>query len=56
MARHHYFGRPDMVGEALHYVATFDGKWGALVGRSSAVLQVKVRDPWMGWADNQRHR
>jgi len=56
MARHHYLGRPDMVGEVLCYVATIDGEWAALIGWASAALQVKARDQWIGWSDAQRHR
>lgn len=32
MARHHYLGQPDMVGQVLCYVATVEGKWVALLG------------------------
>lgn len=56
MARHHYLGRPDMVGQVLCYVATVDGEWVALIGWASAALQVKSRDQWIGWSDDQRHR
>lgn len=56
MSRHHYLGRPEMVGEALCYVATVDDEWAALIGWASAALQVKVRDQWIGWSDDQRHR
>jgi hypothetical protein len=56
MARHHYLGRPDMVGEVLCYVATVDGEWAALIGWASAAWQVKARDQWIGWSDDQRHR
>ena len=56
MSRHHYLGRPEMVGEALCYVATVDDEWVALMGWASAALQVKVRDQWIGWSDDQRHR
>lgn len=56
MARHHYLGRPDMVGQVLCYVATVDGAWAALLGWASAALQVKARDAWIGWSDDQRHR
>lgn len=48
MARRHYLGRPDMVGEVLCYVATLDGEWAALLGWASAALQVKARDQWIG--------
>ncbi len=56
MTRHHYLGRPDMVGEVLCYVATVDGEWAALLGWASAALQVQSRDRWTGWSDDQRHR
>ena len=56
MARQHYLGRPDMVGQVLCYVATVDGEWVALLGWASAALQVKARDAWIGWSDDQRHR
>ena len=56
MGRHHYLGRPDMVGEVLCYVATVDGEWAALIGWASAALPVKVRDQGIGWSDEQRHR
>ena len=45
-----------MVGQVLCYVATVDGEWVALLGWASAALQVKARDAWMGWSDDQRHR
>ncbi|MDA8192668.1 MAG: DUF4338 domain-containing protein [Thermaerobacter sp.] len=56
MARHHYLGRPDMVGQGLCYVATVDGEWVALLEWASAALQVQARDAWIGWSDDQRHR
>ena len=45
-----------MVGQVLCHVATVDGAWVALLGWASAALQVKARDAWMGWSDDQRHR
>lgn len=56
MPRHHYLGRPEMVGEALCYVATVDDGRVTLMGWASAALPVKVRDQWIGWSDDQRHR
>ena len=45
MSRHHYLGRPEMVGEALCYVATVDDEWVALMGWASAALHLTRLEP-----------
>lgn len=49
MAAHHYLGYQKACGEQVHYVATIDGTWVALLVWTSAALKLKPRDLWIGW-------
>src|SRR5258708_40282342 len=54
MAEIHYLKSAQMVGEQLRYVATYKGRWMALLGWSAAAYHLKGREGWIGWGDNQR--
>lgn len=45
-----------MVGQVVRYVAAVDDEWAAILGWVSTVLEVTVRNAWIGWSDAQRHR
>src|SRR3984893_5207869 len=45
----HYLNNPTTVGEALRYVAEFDGQWLALLVFASPALHLKPRDRWLEW-------
>ena len=47
--QHHYLGLHSLIGETIRYVAIHHGQLLALVGWSSAALNCKVRDQWIGW-------
>jgi hypothetical protein len=49
MREHHYLGFRGWVGEALRYVAEWQGRWIALVGWCAAALKCGARDRWIGW-------
>ncbi len=47
--RHHYLGRPWIVGSSLKYLAYLDGRLVACLGWGSAAWKVAVRDQVIGW-------
>lgn len=49
MACHHYLGFRRIVGEAMRYVAIFDGRWVALLGWGAAAFKCSHRDAFIGW-------
>jgi hypothetical protein len=49
MARHHYLGFQNTVGEAIRYVATVGPHWVALLAWGAAALKSRHRDAWIGW-------
>ncbi len=49
MARHHYLGALQKIGETIWYVATWRDEWVALLSMSAAALKCGVRDRWIGW-------
>lgn len=49
MARYHYLGDLEIVGESLRYVAEVEGRWVALLGWGAAVLKSRHRESWIGW-------
>jgi len=51
LAAYHYLGYQKAFGEQVHYVATVDGTWVALLVWASAALKLKPRDVWIGWDD-----
>jgi len=49
MHKHHYLGRPSMVGNALRYVVLWQDHWLALLGWMAPALKCSPRDRWIGW-------
>jgi hypothetical protein len=49
MARHHYLGALQKIGETVWYVATWREDWVAQLSISAAALKCGVRDRWIGW-------
>lgn len=49
MDAHHYLGAPSKIGESLWYVASWRGRWLALLSFAAAALKCAVRDRWIGW-------
>jgi len=49
MSSQHYLGFKSLVGESIRYIAELRGQWVALLGWSSAALQCRPRDAWIGW-------
>lgn len=57
LAKHHYLGRLQPVGEQLYYAAVdAQGCWVALLLFSAAAKHLKHRDHWIGWTRPQRDR
>ena len=50
MDQHHYLGSRRAVGESLHYVATYQDEWVALLSFSSVARKCAARDQWIGWS------
>src|SRR4029079_202473 len=54
---HHYLHDATLVGEQLRYVATYKGRWLALVTWRGAAFHIKDRDEFIGWdAETCRRR
>jgi len=51
MREHHYLGFEGLVGEQVAYVATWDGRWVALLAWSMSALKISARDQWIGWSE-----
>jgi len=49
MKAHHYLGALPKIGHSLWYVASFHGKWAALISFSAAAWKCAARDTWIGW-------
>ena len=49
MARHHYLGNLNKIGESIWYVAIWQDQWVALLSMSAAALKCGARDRWIGW-------
>lgn len=56
MDAHHYLGFAHIVGQALHYVATVEEQWVALLGWGSAALKCGARDRWIGWSEQTHYQ
>jgi hypothetical protein len=57
LAKHHYLGRLQPVGEQIYYAALDgQGNWVALLLFSAAAKHLKHRDQWIGWTRSQRDR
>jgi len=55
--KHHYLGSLRPFGERLYYVVTdAQGQWLALLVFSGAAKHLKLREKWIGWTNEQRHR
>jgi hypothetical protein len=54
MARFHYLGDGELVGESLRYVAEDDRGWLALLGWGAAALKCRHREAFLGWSDQLR--
>jgi hypothetical protein len=54
MARRHYLGWGQPVGETIRYVAEVRGKWVALLVFGAAAYALEDRDTWIGWSGEQR--
>lgn len=53
LAREHYLKNATVVGQALRYVAEYQGQWLALLVFSSAAFHIKPRDRWLHWSARQ---
>ena len=57
LARHHYLGALQPVGEQLIYVAVGPyGGWRAILVFCAAANHLRYRDQWIGWTNEQRRR
>jgi len=57
LARHHYLGALQPVGEQLIYVAVGpNGGWRAILVFCAAANHLRYRDQWIGWTNEQRRR
>ncbi len=54
--RHHYLGRPLIVGSYLKYLAYLDGRVVACLGWGSAAWKATARDAFIGWDEATRKR
>jgi hypothetical protein len=54
MARYHYLGDGELVGESLRYVAEHDGRWLALLGWAAAAWKSRHREGFVGWTEAQK--
>src|SRR6266511_2466804 len=53
LSREHYLKNATVVGQALRYVAQYEGQWLALLVFSSAAFHLKPRDRWLHWSARQ---
>ena len=53
LTREHYLKNATVVGQALRYVAEYEGQWLALLVFSSAAFHIKPRDRWLHWSARQ---
>jgi hypothetical protein len=49
MARHHYLGTLNKIGETIWYIAIWQDQWVAQLSISAAALKCGSRDRWIGW-------
>jgi len=56
MARFHYLGDGQIVGESLRYVATSRGQWVALLAFGAAALKSRHRERYIGWDEKTKLR
>lgn len=53
LSREHYLKNATVVGQALRYLAEYEGQWLALLVFSSAAFHLKPRDRWLHWSARQ---
>jgi len=53
LVREHYLKNATVVGQALRYVAEYEGQWLALLVFSSAAFHIKPRERWLHWSARQ---
>ena len=53
LSKKHYLKNATVVGQALRYVAEYQGQWLALAVFSSAAFHLKPRDRWLHWSARQ---
>jgi hypothetical protein len=57
LAKYHYLGRLQPVGEQMFYVAvTANGGWVALLAFAAAAKHLKARERWIGWTPAQKRK
>jgi hypothetical protein len=56
MARYHYLGFHNTVGEAIRYVATLGAHWVALLAWAAAAFKSRHREAWIGWDEALKER
>lgn len=56
MARHHYLGDGEIVGETVRHVAESEGRWLALLAWGAAALKSRHREAWIGWDERTKHQ
>lgn len=54
MARFHYLGDGELVGESLRYIAQYEGRWLALLGWATAAWKSRHRERFVGWTERQK--
>ena len=54
MARFHYLGDGELVGESLRYVAEYEGRWLALLSWAAAAWKSRHRERFVGWKEQQK--
>jgi len=56
MARFHYLGAGQTVGETVRYVAESQGRWLALASWAAAVLKSRHRERYVGWEEKIKYQ
>ena len=54
MARFHYLGDGELVGESLRYVGEYKGQWLGLLGWAAAAWKSRHRERFVGWKEPQK--
>ncbi len=54
MARFHYLGDGELVGESLRYVAEYEQRWLGLLGWAAAAWKSRHRERFIGWNERQK--
>jgi hypothetical protein len=53
LKREHYLHNPNSIGRVLRYVASYRGRWVAILTFCSASLHLKPRDQFLNWSARQ---